>query len=211
MPIYGKNARWAYKMDTNAGPYYMSWLVEFSDNTNDTGDRWQLCIDGLADGGTSPQTDDNKIEIWGHTTLKVYVGNGTGWAPLTTTAVTWKDSITTTPTDSSNHFVLEVQVDKSAMGAWGANPPPQGVYVAMYDASNASQGWIAWPPTSADNPSRWGLIADYTGTPLPEGLSVGVVVLLSSVVVMVGAFCFRKRSRTESHSLEKTGEINYTR
>ena len=210
LPIYGKNARWAYKMDTNAGPYLMSFLVEFPDTTTDAGDRWQICIDGSADGGTAPNSNDNKIEIQGHTTLKVYVGNGTGWDPLTTTAVTWKDNVTTSPTDPANHYVLEVQADKSALGTWGANPPPHGVYVAMYDASNQSQGWVAWPPTSADNPSRWGLIADYTGT-IPEGFSLGVVVLLSSVAVMVGVFFFRKRSRTESHSLEKTGKINYTR
>jgi hypothetical protein len=203
LPIYGQNARWAYKMDSASGSYLMSFLVESSDNTTDTGDRWQICIDGAADGGTAPNDNDNKIEIEGHTTLKVYVGNGTGWVPLTTTAVTWKDSLTTSPMNSANHYLLEVKVDKGALGAWGANAPPHGVRVAMYDASNQSQGWVAWPPTSADNPSRWGIIATYTGDPLPESLSIGVVVLLSSVAMLVGAFCFRKRSKIDNCSQVK--------
>ena len=197
------NARWGYKMDSTSGAYLMSFYAEFSDNTNDAGDRWQICLDGAADGGTAPNDNDNKIEIEGHTTLKVYVGNGTGWMPLTTTAVTWKDSLTTSPMNPANHYLLEVKVDKGALGAWGANAPPHGVRVAMYDASNQSQGWVAWPPTSADDPSRWGSIATYTGDPLPESLSFGVVALLSSVAVLVGAFCFRKRSKIDNCSQVK--------
>ena len=191
-PIYNTNARWVYKMDTNAGPYLMSFLLEFPDNTNDAGDRWQICIDGGNDGGSAPNTNDVKIEIVGHTTLNVYAGNGTGWSPLTTSAVTWKDSLTTSSYIPANHYVLEVQANKASLGDWGANPPPHGVYVAMYDASNVTQGWIAWPPTSPDNPSRWGLIADYTGT-IPEGFGFGLAALLSSVAVLAGYFGLRKR------------------
>ena len=188
----GTNGIWAYKMDSNSGTYLMSFLIESPDNTNDAGDRWQICIDGAADGGSAPNSNDIKIEIEGHTTLKVYAGNGAGWSSLTTSAITWKDSLATSSYNPANHYILEVQADKGSLGSWGANPPPSGVYVAMYDASNPSQGWKAWPPTSPDNPNRWGLIADYTGT-IPEGFGFGLAGLLSSVVVLAGYFGFRKR------------------
>ncbi len=192
------NARFAYKMDTNAGPYLMSWLLEFHDTTNDAGDRWQISIDGSADGGTAPNSNDVKFEIEGHTTLKTYVGTGTGWS-ASSIALTWKDNLTTSIYDSVNHYVFELQFDKGST-AWGANPPPHGLRVAMYDASNTTQGWVSWPPTPADNPSRWGLIFDYQAT-VPESLSLGVLVLLSSVAVVVGSFFVRKRSKLSDSPL----------
>jgi len=200
------NARFAFKMDTNQGPYLMSWIVEFPDNTTDAEDIWQICIDGAADGGAAPAVGDHKIEIVGHTTLTVYEGTGTGWGVQTTTAVTWADSLTTSPHDAVTHYVLEVQVDKLALtgeGGWGENPPPHGIYVAMYDASNASQGWVSWPPTGPDNPERYGAIGGASGDPIPESLSVGVVVLLSSVAVAVSFYLLRKRPKTESGSVGK--------
>jgi hypothetical protein len=191
----GANGIWAYKMDTNAGPYLMSFLIESPDNTNDATDKWVICIDGSANGGTAPQSDDIKIEVIGHTNMTVYAGTGTGWAVASSTqrsAVTWKDSLSTSSYISGNHYILEVQADKSNLGAWGANPPPSGVYVSMYDASNTAKGTVAWPPTSPDNPNRWGIIADYTGN-VPEGFGFGLAALLSSVAVLVGFFGFRKR------------------
>jgi hypothetical protein len=74
------NARFMYKM-VASDVYQMTWLVEFRDTTNDANDKWVICIDGNQDGGTAPQSDDVKMEITGHTTLQVYVGNGTGWSP----------------------------------------------------------------------------------------------------------------------------------
>lgn len=191
-------AIWEYKMDTSVG-YVMNWLLEFADKTNDAGDRWQLCIDGSQDGGTAPNSNDLKFEIVGHTTLNVYIGNGTGWSPTTAT-VTWKDSLTTSPNDNATHYVLEIAFDKSQW-AWGANPPPHGVRVAMYDASNTAQGWVAWPPASVStdsNPSSWGAIADYTSAPAPEGLTIGVMVLVSSVAVLSGSYYLRKRPKTKN-------------
>ena len=190
-----RTARWAYKMNMAGENYLMSWAIDFHDTTNDANDRWLLCIDGSGDGGTAPNSNDHKIEIAGHSTLNVYQGTGTGWAAQTTTAVTWRNSSTTSPYDPVNHWVLEVQVNKGALGAWGANPPPHGLYIAMYDASNQSQGWISYPPnTPSDNPSRWGLIFTYQES-VPEGLSLVVLVLLSSVAVLVGSFFVRKRLR----------------
>jgi hypothetical protein len=182
------NAVFEYKMDIS--DYSMTWLIEFADKTNDAGDRWQICIDGANDGGTAPNANDIKVEVEGHTTLKFYIGTGTGWAPTTATG-TFKDSITTSPHDPANHYVLELKFSKSQWD-WGANPPPHGVRVAMYDASNPSQGWVAWPPTSADNPSRWGAMPDYLAAPAPEGLTIGVMLAVSAVAVVVSIRYFRK-------------------
>jgi hypothetical protein len=184
------NVHWAYKMDTT--DFTMTWIIEFADRTNDAGDRWQICLDGSNDGGTAPNTNDVKIEIEGHTTLKGYVGTGTAWAAATVVA-TFADSITTSANDPALHYIVEIKFSKSQWADWGGNPPPHGVRVACYDASNAAAGWQAWPPTTDTNPSRWGLIADYTASPAPEGLTIGVMALLSSVAVLVSTRYFRKR------------------
>ena len=195
----GTNARFAYKAGMNEeSAITLFWIIEFPDTTNDAGDKWVICIDGGTgegpDGGTAPNSNDNKIEITGHTTLTVYVGNGTGWAPVSTTAVQFNNTLTTSPYIAANHWVVEVALQKGAF-AWGGSPPPEGLFVGMYDASNTTQGWVMWPPTSADNPSRWGTIATY-GTEIPENLSVAVIVTLSSVAVIVGSIYLRKRPKT---------------
>ena len=190
------NARFAYQMAMTDAGNGMSWLFEFHDTTNDAGDIWRLCIDGAADGGAAPNSNDNKIEITGHTTCKTYVGNGTGWAPMASSSmILWNNSLTTSTYLAANHWVLEVQFDKAALGAWGANPPPEGLFVGMYDASNTAQGWVMWPATSADNPQRWGSIGTY-GTEIPEALSFAVVVALSSVAIVIGTIYLRKKPKT---------------
>ncbi len=192
----GVDARWAYKMDTNLGPYYMSWIIEFSDNTDDAEDVWQICLDGTGAGGTAPTSDCNKIEITGHETLTVYAGTGDDWEVMEGADVQWNETLATTssfePLDM-DHYVIEIRADKGTLGAWGANPPPEGLRIAMYDASNETQGWVAWPPTEADVPDVWGLIATYD-TSIPESLSFGVVALLSSVAV---AAVFYSRRNTK--------------
>ena len=196
----GTNARFVYRAAQPEQGITLYWIIEFPDTTNDAGDKVVICIDGGTgegpDGGTAPNANDNKIEITGHNTLNVYVGNGTGWAPMTTTAVSWANKSTTSPYITTNHWIVEVAVNKGAF-PWGGSPPPEGLYVAMYDASNTTQGWVAWPPTSPDNPSRWGTIATYQAEPVPESLSFGVVVLLSSAAIAIAAFGFRKRTKKQ--------------
>jgi hypothetical protein len=203
--------RFAYKMDSGTGTYYMSWLFDFSDNTTDAGDIWQLCIDGVpGDESTAPSADCTKIEITGHTTMTVYQGDGEDWVETDAldSAIIWADNMTIhdVPFDYP-HYCLEIQADKAALGDWGGNPPPNGFRVAMYDESNPSQGdagWIAWPPTSEDDPSSWGLIYTYE-TEIPEGFSIVLVVLLLSVAVAVALYSVRKRPKTQSYSSAKTG------
>ena len=195
------NARFYYKavLNEDMTNVFLSFNLEFADTTNDAGDIWVICIDGNADGGTAPNTNDNKIEITGHNTLKYYVGTGTTWNQTTiaASAIKWNNTLTTSPlNNATNHWVLEVQGQKDLLGAWGANQPPEGLYIGMYDASNPSQGWVQWPPTSPDNPGRWGLISEATGDALPEGLSFAVVVALSSVAIVVGTIYLRKKPKT---------------
>ncbi len=190
------DARFGYKMATMA-PYFMGFIIEFPDSTNDAEDVWQICIDGDASDGTAPDEQDNKIEIVGHETVTVYVGDGQGWVEMQGADLQWNESLTTTagrPAFESDHYVVEILVDKGTLGAWGANPPPHGLRVAMYDASNEAQGWIAWPPTDPDIPDTWGRIDQY-GATVPESLSLGVVALLSSVAVAIAIYSVRNRKK----------------
>jgi hypothetical protein len=197
--------RFCYKMDSSDGvTYYMSWLYDFSDNTTDAGDIWQLYINGWPDADTTPDENCTKIEITGHTTLTVYQGDGSGWVetPDIADSIIWADNITVHDVPFNYpHYCLEIKVDKLGLGEWGANPPTNGngFMVTMYDASNPSQGVISWPPTDPDDPSGWGLIYTYA-TEIPEGFSVVLVVLLSSVAVAAALYSVRKRPKTKSYS-----------
>jgi hypothetical protein len=175
------------------------WVVEFfSDTTDDPEDYWQFCIDGEQSGGDSPQPSDYKFEITGHTTLNWYTGGAgvwTGPVSLGETEIEWANSLSASPTNSTPHWILEFQIPKNdgtvQMGIlWNLR-------VAVYDASNPEAGVQAWPPTNPDVPDGWG-IENYTTEPIPEGLTFGVMVLLSSVSVLVGYHYFLKRKETKA-------------
>ena len=172
-------------------------LIEFfTDNTTDAGDYWQICIDGSNDGGTTLGADDWRIEVVGHTTLMVYQGTGTGWTEVTHEVgeILWADSISASPWNSTPHWIFEFSLAKTS-GIIQPPIPPIGLRVACYDASNSEAGVQAWAPDSErDVPEGWGLISEYGGGPIPEGLTIGVMVLLSSVSVLIASHYFRKRS-----------------
>lgn len=173
------------------------WVVEFlSDTTNDPGDYWEMCLDGDQSGGATPQAGDYKFVITGHTNLVWYQGNGTGWTQITAPAgeITWANSLSASPTSSTPHWILEFNKPKNAgtiqLGIlWNFR-------IAAYDASNPSAGVKAWPPTSANVPNAWG-IENYSSDPIPETLTFGVVVVLSSAAVIIATFGFRKRSKKQ--------------
>lgn len=181
------------------------WLVEFfSDDTDDAGDYWQMCIDGDQSGGSAPQAADFRIDIVGHDTLTVYEGDGSGWTEITPDPadITWNNSISDSPTNSTPHWILEMMITKNAgivqMGIqWNFR-------LAVYDESG-TEGVLSWPPTDQDVPDGYG-IEDYSSENIPEGFSIAVLVILSSVAVAVG-FYMRKRSKTESYHSIKTGRI----
>ena len=172
------------------------WVVEFfSDTTDDPGDFWRFCIDGEQSGGSAPQVALHRMfEITGHTNLQWYMGDGTGWSEVSydPSEIEWANSLSASPTNSTPHWILEFQIPKNSgtvqMGIlWN-------FYLAAYDASNSE--FLAWPPTDADIPDGWG-IENYSSEPIPEGLTFGVMVLLSSVSVFVGYKYFVKRKETK--------------
>ncbi len=170
------------------------------------GDIWQICI-GVPNGA-APLSSQNKIEIVGHQNLTVYEGNGSGWDEIQTSSVKWADSMTIhdVPLDYE-HWCLEIIIDKSTLNAAWNGAPPIGLRVAMYDATNAT--WLAWPPASdPDVPDSWGQITGGAAT-IPDSLSFGVVVLLSSAAVAVGFYFKRKRPKTQSYCSRKKGKVNY--
>jgi hypothetical protein len=192
---------------------YSRWVVEFfTDNTTDTDDYWEMCLDPNNAGGTGPN-GTFRIRITGHDTLTVYQGNDTSWDEITTVVgeIVWNNSITTTPWSSDPHWVLEIDILKTGeTGLAGITP---GIRVAAYDASNETQGVVAWPPESdMDVPDEWGTngytMTEYWET-IPEGFSIALVVLLSTAAMVVGFYFLRKKPKTDSVNLGKTVNKNY--
>jgi hypothetical protein len=181
---------------TNLG---LEWLIEiFGDNTNDTGDYVQICLDDANNGGSAPKTTAFMVEIDGHTTLKVFQGTGSGWTQVTPASgeITWNCTIAASPLNSTPHWIYEV-VDSSKTAGTVQVPstPPTGMRVAAYDASDDTI--CSWAPNSSANvPDQWGLIATYSSDPIPESTNLGVIVILSCVAVVASLFILRKRPKT---------------
>jgi hypothetical protein len=187
-------------------------LIEFfTDNTTDTGDYFQFCVDCNANGGNAPQTDDIRIDYVGHDVsgLTVYQGNGTGWEEFTD--FTWpdeihiQDSISSSPLDSNPHWIIELTMDRSKTEFDVSQSTPAyqpWIRVAVYDESNDTAGVQAWPPTSPDVPNDWGLETGVYAS-VPEPLTIAAVVLLSSVAVAISFYFLRKRPKTENHNSGK--------
>jgi hypothetical protein len=189
-------------------------LIETADSTNDAGDFWVICYDSTAeggstepDGGPTPTGFDYKLVVTGHgtsATVQWYKGDTEGHGGWT--AVTPDEGLCElaqslapyTPKIGTPHYVLELAIDKSdtSLGSYlmGYN---WAQYVGYYDAHDGGYGLQEWPPTGdADVPDSWGYITYDMGlnpTPdLPEGISV-VVMLMASSVVVAGAVLLRKR------------------
>jgi hypothetical protein len=199
------NARFTVKL--RSFDLTMDFMIEFfSDNTDDAGDLWQICIDSDNSGGAAPDTDDYMIEIQGHTTLKTYKGNGTGWVPITPDVdeLDWADSRTSTPWNTAPHWMFELREEDREQGQIKIGDAPNGLRVAAYDAStNTTSSWA--PDSDPDVPSTWGVIANYDPDPyIPEGFSIVFLVLLSSVAVVVSFYFMRKKPKTARYSSAKT-------
>ena len=176
----------------------LEWVVEFfDDDTDDEGDYWQICFDDSNSGGSAPDSGDFMIEIVGHTTLTVYQGDGSGWSEVTPAAgeLTWSNTIDSSPLNSEPHWILEiVDSSKTADTVQIPNMPPTGLRVAVYDESTDT--FAAWAPdSSADVPDTWGLIGGMSMDPIPEGLTFGVMALLSSISLLAGSHYLHKRSK----------------
>ena len=163
--------------------WYDQWLFEIlSDNTNDTGDFIQICYDSTLDGGTAPHADDYLVNYTGHSKVTVYVGTGTGWAPTSDLDVKVASTIGTSNSSATPHWIIEIDFENP----WEST----GDRMAAYDASTNTT--LMWPSnSSADVPNDYGL-GELSYETIPEGLSVGVTMLLSTAAVIIGARYFRK-------------------
>jgi hypothetical protein len=171
-----------------------NFVVEIlDDDTDDADDYWEICIDGTVDGGSAPQSGDFKIKVVGHTDLTVYEGDGTGWGEVTPEEdeLVTAESISDSPTDSTPHWIIEFTILKTAGTV--LMDPAWVFRLAVYDESNSEAGVRAWPEGSdVDVPDEWG-VQNYSSDPIPEGLSFGVLVLLSSAAVIAATVVLRKR------------------
>jgi hypothetical protein len=196
--------RFCFKADAGHGA--PQFLIDSADTTNDTGDIWQICIGVPVETGGVPQSGQNKIEIVGHKTLTVYEGNGTGWQAIASSSVTWANDLTISDVPFNyTHWCVEMIIDKTSIGtaAWNG-APPIGLRVAFYDETEDL--WVAWPPQSdPDIPGGWGQITGGASS-IPESLSIGVIVVTSSVAVAVSFYFLRKRPKTQSYNFGKTGK-----
>lgn len=176
-------------------------LIEaYTDNTTDSGDYFEFCIDLSANGGTTPDENDFRIYYAGDGTLTVYNGDGSGWVEYTDFTegydITVEDSMSSSPGESNPHWVIEFNLNKDKFDISGSGYQPW-IRLAVYDASNDAAGVQAWPlDSSPDVPDEWGLEIGTTET-IPEALTVGVVIMLSSVAVAVSFYFLRKRPQAK--------------
>lgn len=183
----------------SSGNVFENFILETMDTTDDATDSYTICYDSNADGGSTPKTDDFKIVITGHgasATVAWFKGTGTAWATAATPAATifdFKESLATSPTSSTPHYMVEAKVDKQDTTAFGAVIIGMefGMRIAYTDASTGTTQ--AWPPApaTADNPDGWGYVP-YSMEPVPESLSTVIILALSSFAVVAGAVLIKK-------------------
>jgi hypothetical protein len=183
----------------SSGNVFENFILETMDTTNDPTDCYTICYDSTPDGGSAPKTDDFKIVITGHgasATVAWYRGTGTTWAAAATPAAAifdFKESLSTSPTSSTPHYMVEAKIDKQDTTAFGASIIGMNfaMRIAYYDASTDTTQ--AWPPApaTADNPESWGYVP-YSMEAVPESLTLGLVLALSSVAVVAGAVLIKK-------------------
>ncbi len=166
------------------------WLIEVaSDTTNDVGDTFTFTFCGANDGATTPQSADDVKVVHTHSSTTIYRGTGTGWA--VDSAIVLGTNVVIASSMASGHWIIEMRFDKS--GGISGTAFDSADRVEVYDASTGKT--LMWPPHSeANNPSTYGLL-DYTNfgsSTVPEGLTIGLMLALSSVAVVVGTRYFRK-------------------
>ncbi len=179
-------------------------LVDFvNDTTDDSEDGFSICIDGHHDDGTSPQTDDYRIDLIGHSIsgLRVYQGNGTGWEEITTynwgSDLVIVNNINPSPTSSTPHWIAEIKINST----WAHLLNNFCLRVAAYDASSAA-GNQAWPGASTVYvPNDWGATTTMF-TQIPEFPSI-MLVLIMLIALTPTIYYFKKRFSTKKTITQK--------
>lgn len=172
------------------------WLIEvLSCTTSNAGDVFTFCFCGAADDSATPQAADDVLVNVTHTSTTIYRGTGSGWAPdpsiVLGTNVVVGQSMAASAASSTPHWIIELKFDKSG-----------GIVGTSFDSNDRLQVYVAstgqtlmWPPMSQqDVPSSYGQLnySNFAGQSIPEGLTVGVMLVLSTVAVAVSIRYFRK-------------------
>jgi hypothetical protein len=167
-----------------------NWVIEFiGDTTNDPGDYVKMSVDaaeGFGDpaaGGAAPTTLCIEITVTGTGTTTFRKGTGTGWTAFTDP--TSEDY--TMATSVTGHRIYELYMQKTTTLAFGYN---NNVRLEAYDATTGKT--LMWPPQSnADVPDTWGIGATVSEA-VPESLTIGIMLSLSTIAVLVSTRYFRK-------------------
>ena len=170
------------------------WIIEFlTDTTSDSGDFWRFCIN-------TGQSFSWKFEINGHTPLVWYIGGAGDWTEMEEAfPIEWDESLSTSPTSTTPHWILEFQIDKTSQFEF---PDVWYFLLQVNDASNPE--FLAWPPTDPDIAELYG-IENFSTEPIPEGLTFAVMALLTTVSMLAGYRYFEKRKEIKAG---KTGKPN---
>ena len=186
------------------------WLIEFfNDTTTGPGDYFRICyaygatVNTDPVGGTTPQTDCLKFE-YTSSSMTVYKGTGTAWgtgpAWASPTDIQVVGQVSSSPLEANPHWIYEIKIEHIHFNI----QPNFWIYVAVHDASN-SAAVQSWPPGSSDVPNDWGAMAA-NNNPIPESLTIGALVLLSSVAVVCSFYLLRKRPLDQDST--KLGKTN---
>ena len=171
-----------------------NWLISFvSDTTNDAGDYVLLSVDNSVvfgeppAGGAAPTEVCFQLKVMGDGTMTMEKGTGTVWGPFAE-AVSGTDYKAATTVSGGR--VYEIFLDKgvSAGGAL-AMGYHNNARIEVYDASTGKT--LMFPPdSSAGVPDSYA--EGTTGETVPEGLAIGVMLVLSTGVAIVSIRYFRK-------------------
>jgi hypothetical protein len=167
-----------------------NWVIEFiGDTTNDPGDYVKMSVDAAAGfgdpaaGGAAPTTVCIEITVTGTGATSFRRGTDTAWTAFTDP--TSEDY--TMATSVTGHRIYELYMQKTTTLAFGYN---NNVRLEAYDATTGKT--LMWPPqSSADVPDTWGIGATVSEA-VPESLTIGIMLSLSTIAVLVSTRYFRK-------------------
>jgi hypothetical protein len=176
------------------------WAIEvLTDTTNDAGDYCKFAVDcgsGFSTppvGGAAPSATCWQLTVTGAGAVSFQQGTGTAFAawaaPVAGTDYNIATTVSASPASATPHRTYEIYLDKGTAGGALAMGYNNNARLEIYDASTGKT--LMWPPlSSATVPDTYG--AGTTGGVVPEGLTIGVMLAVSSVAVIVSARYFKK-------------------
>jgi hypothetical protein len=170
-----------------SGTSYNYVLIDFlNDTTDDSSDGWMICIDAHHDGGSTPQTDDYRISLTGHSFsgLHVYKGDGSSW--VETTDFNWGtdlaivNGINPSPHLSTPHWICEFKINAT----WCDLLNDYTIRVAASDASGG--GNQVWPDSTSSVPDDWGqTVTKFEVIPEFSSLLIPLVLMTAALIAVL--------------------------